>query len=277
MQQNQSDDRQSAIGVLDSTPGTAEQTAEKQRDTEGRRARWRRAARPYLWILPSLVLIFTIIIFPIIDLFWTSLSEVSAAGIRGDLTGLENYTTVVQDPVFRMTLWNSIVWTVSIVVVSTTLSLGIASLINRPFFGRAIVRSVLLIPWAVSLLITAVLWRWILHPDYGPFNEILRRLGLLETTIHWLASPTTSFPAMIIVGIFVTLPFTSFVLLAGLKSIPDVLYEAARVDRAGAWQSYRHITLPLLRPAITVSVVLNTIYVFNSFPIIWTMTIHPSP
>jgi multiple sugar transport system permease protein len=260
------------VGVLDRTSPAERPAPRGAQARTARQGRWRRTAAPYLWILPSILLITTIILFPIIDLFWTSLSEVSAAGIRGELVGLAHYVTVVQDPVFRMVFWNSVVWTVSIVVIATVLSLGIASLINRRFPGRPVVRSVLLIPWAVSLLITAVLWRWILDYNYGSFNEILRRLGVVDEPVYWLAEPSTSFPAMIGVGIFVTLPFTSFVLLAGLQSIPHDLYEAGRVDRATAWQSFRHITLPLLRPALAVSVVLNTIYVFNSFPIIWSMT-----
>jgi multiple sugar transport system permease protein len=108
--------------------------------------------------------------------------------------------------------------------------------------------------------------------NYGSLNLLLRKLGIIEENIYWLAKASSSFPAMIWVAILVTIPFTSFLLLAGLQSISKDLYEAADVDGAGGWSRFMHITLPLLKSPLTVSVVLNTIYVFNSFPIVWSIT-----
>jgi multiple sugar transport system permease protein len=227
---------------------------------------------PYLWILPSVVLMVAIIVVPIIDLFITSVSEVSFSGVRGEFNGGANYVSLFQDPVFPRVLINTLVWTVAIVGITIILSLGIASLLNEKFVGRRLVRAALVVPWAVSLLITAVIWKWIFDFRYGTLNLILKELGIIENNVNWLAQPVTSFPAMIAVGIFVSLPFTSFVLLAGLQAISAELYEAARVDGADRWKRFRHVTLPQLRPTLTVAVVLNTIYVFNSFPIVWAMT-----
>jgi multiple sugar transport system permease protein len=227
---------------------------------------------PYLWILPSVLLMVAIIIVPIIDLFITSFSEVSFSGVRGELNGGANYVSLFQEPVFPRVLINTLVWTVAIVGITIILSLGIASLLNEKFVGRRLVRAALVVPWAVSLLITAVIWKWIFDFRYGTLNLILKELGIIEDNVNWLAQPVTSFPAMIAVGIFVSLPFTSFVLLAGLQAISAELYEAARVDGANRWKRFRYVTLPQLRPTLTVAVVLNTIYVFNSFPIVWAMT-----
>ena len=213
-----------------------------------------------------------IIVVPIIDLFITSFSEVSISGLRQGFNGVENYVALFQDPVFPRVLINTVIWTVAIVGITIILSLGIASLLNEEFVGRRLVRSALIVPWAVSLLITAVIWKWIFDFRYGTLNLILKELGMIEKNVNWLAQPATSFPAMIAVGIFVSLPFTSFVLLAGLQAISAELYDAARVDGANRWKRFVYITLPQLRPTLTVAVVLNTIYVFNSFPIVWAMT-----
>jgi multiple sugar transport system permease protein len=227
---------------------------------------------PHLWILPSVTLMVAIIVVPIIDLFITSFSEVSFSGVRGGFNGVENYVSLFQDPVFPRVLINTVIWTVGIVGITVVLSLGIANLLNEKFVGRRLVRAALIIPWAVSLLITAVIWRWIFDFRYGTLNLVLQQLGIIEENVNWLAQPVTSFPAMIAVGIFVSIPFTSFVLLAGLQSISAELYEAAKVDGADRWKRFVYVTLPQLRPTLTVAVVLNTIYVFNSFPIVWAMT-----
>lgn len=231
-----------------------------------------KAVYPLLWILPSVALMVAIVVVPIVDLFITSFSEVGLSGLREGFNGVENYVSLFQDPVFPRVLINTLIWTVAIVGITIILSLGIASLLNEKFVGRRLVRAALIVPWAVSLLITAVIWKWIFDFRYGTLNLILKELGIIEKNVNWLAQPATSFPAMIAVGIFVSLPFTSFVLLAGLQAISAELYEAARVDGANRWKRFVHITLPQLRPTLTVAVVLNTIYVFNSFPIVWAMT-----
>lgn len=227
---------------------------------------------PYLWILPSLILMVVVTFIPIAELFITSVSEISLAGVRKGFNGIANYRTIFADPTFYMVLKNTLIWTIVVVGVSTVMSMGIALLLNQRFPGRRIVRAALIIPWSVSLIITAAIWKWILDYNYGTLNYLLTKLHVVDEGIYWLADPALSFPAMMGVGIFVTLPFTSFVILSGLQSISYDMYEAASVDGANARKRFFHITLPLLRQPLTISLVLNTIYVFNSFPIIWTMT-----
>ena len=246
----------------------------KRRDMDGnKRKHWDEwLSSPYLWILPSLLLMFIVIFIPIVELFMTSFSTISLAGVRKGFNGLDNYVAIFQDDTFYLVLKNTLVWTIFVVGISTALSMGIAVLLNRKFPGRKIVRAALIVPWAVSLIITAAIWKWILDYNYGTFNYLFTKLNIINENIYWLANPSLSFPAMIGVGIFVTIPFTSFVLLSGLQSISNDLYEAASVDGADGWGKFWRITLPLLKQPLTVSLVLNTIYVFNSFPIIWTMT-----
>ncbi|MDQ5834396.1 MAG: sugar ABC transporter permease, partial [Actinomycetota bacterium] len=149
--------------------------------------------------------------------------------------------------------------------------LALAQLVNARFPGRRFVRLALIVPWAASLIITAKLFAWIYDYYFGLLNRALTAAHLIAQPIDWLGDDRTVMPAMIAVGVFVSLPFTTYVLLAGLQSIGDEVYEAARVDGASCWRTYRSVTLPLLRPALLVAAVLNAIYVFNSFPIIWTL------
>ena len=156
------------------------------------------------------------------------------------------------------------------------LSLGLAQLFNQRFPGRRVARWALIAPWAASVMMTALIFRWMLQPDNGAINVFLHQLGLVHqfdsNQSSWLGRPDSALAWMIGVAVFVSLPFTTYTLLAGLQAIPGELFEAARVDGASRWRAYRSITLPLLRPAFVVAAVINLMNVFNSFPIIWEMT-----
>ena len=164
----------------------------------------------------------------------------------------------------------------SVVVITMVLSLGLAQLFNQRFPGRRVVRWALIAPWAASVMMTALIFRWMLQPGNGVINVFLHQLGLLphleSNQASWLGRPDSAMAWMIGVAVFVSLPFTTYTLLAGLQAIPGDLFEAARIDGATRWRSYRAITLPLLRPAFIVAAVINLMNVFNSFPIIWEMT-----
>jgi multiple sugar transport system permease protein len=149
-------------------------------------------------------------------------------------------------------------------------------LFNQRFPGRRVARWGIIAPWAASVLMTSLIFRWMLDADHGVINVFLHHLGIVSSfnsnQADWLGRPDSAIAWMIAVAVFVSLPFTTYVLLAGLQTIPGELYEAARVDGASPWQSYRRITLPLLRPALLIGLVINLMNVFNSFPIIWEMT-----
>ena len=161
---------------------------------------------------------------------------------------------------------------VSVVGLSTILGFIIAMLFNQPFHGRKIARSILVFPWAASLVIQASIWNYIIKFEYGNLNNVLLNLGIIREAINWRASYQIEFIWECGVGIFVTIPFVTFCVLSGLQSIDAAYYEAATVDGAGFWKKLRMITIPLVKPSLTVSTVLNIIYVFNSFPIIYTIT-----
>ena len=144
--------------------------------------------------------------------------------------------------------------------------------LNQKFHGRKIARAIVVFPWATSLVIQASVWNYIIKYEYGNLNNVLLNLGIIKQAINWRSSYQIEFVWECWVGIFVTIPFVTFCVLSGLQSIDSSLYEAATVDGAGFWDKLWRITIPLVRPSLTVSTVLNIIYVFNSFPIVYTMT-----
>ncbi|HEV2502690.1 MAG TPA: sugar ABC transporter permease [Mesorhizobium sp.] len=229
-------------------------------------------ALPYLLILPSLFLAAVVIFWPVYDLVQISTHEVSRFGQLRDFTGLANFAALTTDPDFMAALWRTGLWTLSVVAGALILSIPVAMILNSDFYGRGLARVIILLPWAVSLTMTAVVWRWALNGESGMLNSALMGLGIIDQNIQWLASAGTAFPMQVLIGILVTVPFTVTIFLGGLSSIPDDLYEAAALEGASTWQQFRTITLPLLKPFINIAIVLNMIYVFNSFPIIWVMT-----
>ena len=227
---------------------------------------------PWLLIVPSLVLALFIISYPVYNIVYQSLHEVSRFGAIRGFSGLQNFRDVFSDPVFIGSLRRTGVWTVFVVGGTVLISVPVALVLNQDFYGRGVARTIIMLPWSVSLTMTAVVWRWAFNDDYGMVNVTLQRLGLTAGPIHWLATPELAFPVEIGIGILVSIPFTTTILLGGLSSVPGDIYEAARIDGASAWQQFTKLTLPLMRPFINMAVLLNVIYVFNSFPIIWVMT-----
>ena len=232
------------------------------------RTKW----EPYLWLLPSLLLIAIFVVFPILIVFKLSFSEISMAGVIGGFVGFQNYVEAVKLPAFKTVMLNTLWWVLSVVGISTVLGFVIAMVLNQKFHGRKIARSILVFPWATSLVVQASVWNYIIKYEYGSLNNVLLNLGVIKQAINWRSSYQIEFIWECGVGIFVTVPFVAFCVLAGLQSIDGSLYEAATMDGAGFWGKLRNVTLPLVRPALTVSTVLNIIYVFNSFPIVYTMT-----
>ena len=224
-----------------------------------------------LWLGPSLALIGGVVFYPAAALVRASLGRYSITGVYQGSVGADNYVRLLQQPALSTVLTNTAVWVAAVVAVTVVVSLALAQLLNQPFPGRALVRWALIVPWAASLIMTSKLFVWIYDYYFGALNRLLTSAGVLPRPVDWLGDDATVMGAMIAVGIFVSLPFTTYVVLAGLASIPGEVYEAARVDGASRWATYRRLTLPLLKPALLVAVVLNVIYVFNSFPIVWTL------
>ena len=229
-------------------------------------------AEPYLWILPSIILMFIFIIIPIGFVFRMAFSQVTKAGLVKGFIGFKNFEKVLGGAKFSMVLKNTVVWTLYVVILSTILGFILALLLNNEFKGRKIARAIVVFPWATTLVIQASVWKFIINIDYGSLNTLLKTLGVISSNINWTPTPEAFFAWEIACGIFVTIPFVCFTALSGLQSIDSSYYEAALVDGANYWQQLFNITVPLVKPSLTVATVLNIIYVFNSFPIVWTIT-----
>ena len=229
-------------------------------------------AEPYLWILPSIILMFIFIIIPIGFVFRMAFSQVTKAGLVKGFIGFKNFEKVLGGAKFGMVLKNTVIWTLYVVILSTVLGFILALLLNNEFKGRKVARAIVVFPWATTLVIQASVWKFIINIDYGSLNTLLKTLGVISSNINWTPTPEAFFAWEIACGIFVTIPFVCFTALSGLQSIDSSYYEAAVVDGASYWQKLFNITLPLVKPSLTVATVLNIIYVFNSFPIVWTIT-----
>lgn len=224
------------------------------------------------WIGPALLLILLVVIWPVIELIRTSFTDISLAGSLLDFNGLTNYRDLIANADLYPVAKRTLVWVFGIVFFTVLLSLPLAQLINQNFPGRKYVRWAMIFPWAASVVMTSMIWTWILDAYSGELNLTLTNLGLISEPVDWVNNPGSSFYFLMWVAVFVSVPFTSFVLLAGLQSIPADIIEAASVDGATSWQIYRRIKFPLLRNSLLIATIINLINVFNSFPIIWVMT-----
>jgi multiple sugar transport system permease protein len=231
-----------------------------------------RSATPYFLILPSFLMAAFIILWPLKEIVELATHDVNRFGILRDFSGLATFRALLTDPDFIAAIWRTLIWTAGVVLGTLLVSVPIALILNDDFYGRGLARVIIMLPWAVSLTMTAIVWRWALNGESGMLNSGLMELGLIDTNIPWLARAATAFPVQILIGILVSIPFTVTIFLGGLSSVPDELYDAAAIEGANRWQQFRFITLPLLRPFVNIAFVLNTIYVFNSFPIIWATT-----
>lgn len=230
---------------------------------------------PLLWVGPAAALIIGVVIWPVVVMATTSTLNISPDGFNLGSAGLSNYRELFQEIALPGVLMRTAVWVVGVVVVTMVVSLLLAQLFNQAFPGRRVARWALIAPWGASVMMTSLIFRWALNAQNGVVNVILHDLGLVNLgtdQADWLGRPVAAFVWMMAVAVFVSLPFSTYAILAGLQTMDSAVYEAARVDGASPWRIYSSITLPLLRPALIVATLINVINVFNSFPIIWEMT-----
>jgi len=203
----------------------------------------------FLVLLPSVLAVGVFVYGFIGQNLWVSLTDwgkdpAQALALRPELrfVGLENYAYLFQDPDFRQALWNTLKFTVVSVSLETVLGLAIALIIHSNFRGRGLVRTAILIPWAIPTVVSAKMWQWMLNDVYGVINVLGVKLGLLSQKVAFLARPELLLPSIIAVDVWKTTPFMALLLLAGLQMIPEELYEAASIDGASRWQQFWSIT-----------------------------------
>lgn len=243
------------------------QISGRARDVIGRKL------QPYLFILPAIVIITILLLYPIVLNIGYGFRESrpNAEGLQ-PFVGLANYISVMRSEGFVIALRNSVLFTAGSVIFQFLIGLPLALLLNQNLPGRGLARGLALIPWMIPHVVAALTWTWMLDGSLGIINAILVKLGLISSYRYWLSDINTALPAVTMVNIWKGIPFNLIVLLAGLQSIPKVLYEAAEIDGASGWRGFWHVTLPLLRPQISVLFVLGTIWTFRTFDLIFIST-----
>ncbi|CAN5818742.1 sugar ABC transporter permease [soil metagenome] len=244
--------------------------AEPQQVSALTRSRTRTA---WLLLIPTLFIVAVVAAFPLGQTIYLSFTNERLADLRGpEWTGLENYRRLVQDSTFRNTIWVTLRFTLITITAEFLLGLIVALVVHSQFKGRGLMRTAMLVPWAIPTVVSAQMWAWMYNDIYGVFNDLLnRRLGLIDRNIAWIADPDFALWSVAAVDIWKTTPFVALLLLAGLQVIPEDIYEAARVDGANKIQQFFKITLPLLVPAIVVTLIFRTLDSLRVFDVFYVM------
>jgi multiple sugar transport system permease protein len=227
---------------------------------------------PGLWLLPALLPVILMTVYPIGHALWTSLHEVMILFPGEPFVGLRNYERVVASNYFQDALRNSLVFTLfaapSVVIVGTLIAL----FLQRRFFGSQVVRSIVLLPWVLPGAISAVLWVWVFHPSFGILNGIMRDLGLIEGSILWLTNPRTALMAVTFAHVWTQIPFAVVLMMAALSTINSETLEAAAIDCRNPLRRFRYIIFPEIKAMIVVLLVYNALTAFTSYDLVYAMT-----
>lgn len=234
--------------------------------------------RPYLYLVPSFAVIFGVVLVPILYAFFISFIDLTKNVNKLDnpdlwnFVGFENFANVIKSDFFWTALGKTLYFTAVSVGLEFIIGMAIALILNEKFRGRGIVRGLMLIPWAFPTIVNAVLWKWFYDSDHGTITVLLAKLGITHGYSNILGSPVLAMNGVILADVWKNTAFIALILLAALQSMPQETYEAARVDGAGAVRRFFSMTLPLLRPAILVALVMRTMEAFKVFDIIYIMT-----
>ena len=238
-----------------------------------RRSRYAGPGHVPLWLfLPTLIPVIALSVVPLVQGLWMGLTDYTLGATQTRFIWFENFARMLRDSQFWGSFGVGAIWTLSVTAGVVILGMGLALLLNARLPLQGLARVLVLIPWAIPPIIKGVIWRLVYHPQAGFLNNGLLAIGVLAQPIDWLNNFTWSLPAVVLVGIWTGLPQATVVLLAGLQSIPDELFEAAKLDGASAWALFRFVTLPLLMPVILATVALEFMWQFNSFGLVYTLT-----
>jgi len=224
-----------------------------------------------VYILPAFLWIMFVAIFPVIYNLFLGFFEMGAGG-KLNYIGFENYKNLFSSTVFHTVCLNTVLWTVGIMIGLLLISLSLAILLNKQFIGKTIYRIVFFLPWVIPGVVAGIIWEYMLNPSWGIVNRLLSDLGLIQNYFPWLGTTETSLITVMFVYIWRVAPFSIIMLLAGLQSIPEQLYESAQIDGANNFKQFLYITIPQLMPVIKVVMLLLTIWTFNSFDITYALT-----
>lgn len=227
----------------------------------------------YILIAPGLILISLIMIYPLIRGILSSFFTQAVTSIQfEEFVGLRYYKELMKDSIFKKAIVNSLIYTVVVVIAQYLIGLVIALLLNKNFKGRGIYRSLILIPWVIPGVSAAMTWKWMYDSQNGVMNQILVKLGIVEKNIDWLGSQSTALWSVMITSVWKAIPFIAIVLLATLQQIDKGLYEAVKIDGGSFFHEFLYITFPGIKKISITTILLETIWTFNQFDLIFTMT-----
>lgn len=227
----------------------------------------------FLLNTPAVLVILLLVAYPILSSFWLSLHRWNLKRPHiFHFVGLGNYLDLLKDETFWTALRVTGIFAALSVMLILLFGIGIALILNEDFHGRGLVRGFVLIPWAIPPVVNGLMWQWILNSKVGILNGLLFSLGLIDTYKAWLLDTTTAILVLVFAHVWNNVPFAVIVILAALQTIPADLYDAATVDRASAWQRFRHVTLPWLLHPILVILILQTMMAFRVFDLIYVLT-----
>ncbi len=224
-----------------------------------------------LLLIPSIVISASIIVYPILYSFWLSFTDKYTLYPTAEFIGLENYYILFSDPLFYNAIKNGIIFSGASISIQLAIGLTMALVLNERFKGRTLVRGITIFPWFMPHIISVLIWRWMLH-GHGVFNYIFIKIGLLSGPRGWLGEADTAMLMVLFINAWIFSPFITIWTLARLQTIPDHLYEAAKVDGASAVRRFRYITLPELKGIFSIVLLLRFIWMFNKFDTIWLLT-----
>jgi len=224
----------------------------------------------YLTIAPAFILILALTLYPVAYSIWLSLLEKHSFFPQQRFIGLENYFYLWTDPEFWSSLWLGVVYSVWTIILQVVLGVAAALILNEAFVGRGLVRGIVLFPYMIPTIVAVILWKWLLNDTYGVVNYWTLALGIVKDPISWLGADHIML-STIIMSIWQFFPFVLLSILARLQTIPEALYEAAKVDGASASRRFIHITLPQIRGILFVVILLRSIWMFTKFDTVWLM------
>lgn len=237
-----------------------------------RSARGREAVLRAACLFPPLALLAALVLYPLLDAAYLSLTKSSFIQPVAKFVGLQNYARILTSPDFSQVLVNSVLWTVVVVVAQFLLGLASAILLSQRFHGRTALRSLVVLPWIMPGVIAGVLWKLLDDPYLGPVNVIGQALGLVHGNPAWLAQSSTALGAVMLAAIWKGFPLSTVMYMAAYQNVPGELREAAVIDGSSPWQVFRNVTLPAMAPTIRTTVLLTTVWTFNYFDLVYVMT-----
>lgn len=238
-------------------------------------ATWRRRLVTLLFVGPAILYMALFFGYPVVQNVIMGFQHYTISTFFTDeapWAGFENYREVIGSPLFRTALFNTVVFTVGSIAGQFVLGLSLALFFRRRFPLSGALRSLILLPWLIPLIAASAVWKWLLDTDSGALNRLLVGAGVADSGIPWLTNTDLALLTVIIVNIWIGIPFNAVILHGGLQGIPDELYEAAAIDGTNKWQAFRNITWPMLRPVVSVVLVLGIVYTLKVLDIILGLT-----